>query len=156
MTDSRSQHSLAVRCWLVYYSDPVAISAEELILQADAMNVRLKLVRGMPVWEASPVLGHQLEIDRIRASIVPTIGKDCGCFHTSDVSFRFPDGSLKRPDIAVLCETSDRSEFFNALERVPKAVVEVGSGVYERKDELAPDFYLQEGVLDITEFGGVR
>jgi Uma2 family endonuclease len=127
----------------------VTISPEELIRQADAMNVRLEIVRGLPIWEASPVLGHQIEIDRIRASITAQANSGCACFHTADVIFKFPDGSFKRPDIAILCETPDRSEFFSALERIPEAVVEVISEGYERKDEAAPEFYLSSGVKDV-------
>jgi Uma2 family endonuclease len=86
------------------------------------------------------------------ASIEPQLERACGCFHTSDVIFKFPDGSFKRPDIAILCETPDRSEFYRALERVPEAVVEVISEGYERKDEIAPEFYLSHGVKDIMIF----
>ncbi len=131
----------------------MSISPEELILQADAMNVRLEIVRGMPIWEASPVFRHQFEIDRIRTTIRPLEGqRSCECFHTSDVIFKFPDGSLKRPDIAVLCQMPLPNEIDRALEQIPVAVVEVISEGYERKDEIAPEFYLEHGVKDIIIF----
>ncbi|MDX2005824.1 MAG: Uma2 family endonuclease [Meiothermus sp.] len=126
------------------------ISPEEMILQADRMNLRLEIVRGIPIWEASPVYAHQAEIDRIRASIQPLEGSDCGCVHAADVLFRFPDGSLKRPDIAVLCRSPQPSEGQVALTQIPEAVIEVISEGYEQKDlELAPPFYLSMGVQDV-------
>ncbi len=53
------------------YTAPMSIPPEDLIMQADLLNVRLEIVRGLPVWEASPVAEHQIEVDRIRASIRP-------------------------------------------------------------------------------------
>jgi len=131
----------------------MSLSPEELILQADQMNVRLEIVRGLPIWEASPVAAHQLEIDRIRASIELSEGINCDCFHIADVLFKFQDGSLKRPDIAVLCERPVDTALRQALEIVPEAVIEIVSEGYERKDlELAPSFYLSLGVKDVVIF----
>lgn len=39
------------------------------LLQADELGLRLEIVRGLPLWEAHPVLEHQCAIDRIRATI---------------------------------------------------------------------------------------
>ena len=129
----------------------MSLTPEDMILQADRMNVRLELMRGMPVWEASPVAEHQLEVDRIRASLRAPEDESCACFHLADVLFRFADDSLKRPDIAILCERPDSSLLRNALPIVPEAVIEIISVGYERKDlELAPSFYLSFGVKDVV------
>ena len=87
----------------------MSIPPEDLIMQADLLNVRLEIVRGLPVWEASPVAEHQLEVDRIRASIARG-DAGCECIHIADVLFKFSDSSLKRPDIAVLCELPEEAE----------------------------------------------
>ena len=131
----------------------MSIPPEDLILQADLLNVRLEIVRGLPIWEASPILAHQLQVDRIRASITPKGSESCGCVHIADVLFRFPDSSLKRPDIAILCELPEETEQYKALLAVPEAVIEIVSEGYERKDlELAPSFYLAFGVKDVIIF----
>jgi hypothetical protein len=131
-----------------------AIPIEELLLQADAAGVRLEIVSGLPVWEAQPMYFHQLEVDRIRASIQTRDANiDCGCHHLGDVYFRFPDGSLKRPDIAILCQQPDPSEYFKPITVIPEAVVEIISEGYEDKDlKLAPGFYLGQGVKDVLIF----
>lgn len=131
----------------------MSLTPEELILQADQMNVRLELVRGIPVWEASPVAAHQLEVDRIRASIQAHKVSNCDCFHLADVLFKFQDGSLKRPDIAILCKRPAVPQLQHALEVVPEAAIEIISEGYERKDlEFAPNFYLSLGVKDVIIF----
>jgi Uma2 family endonuclease len=128
----------------------MGISPEELILQADATNIRLEIVRGVSIWEAAPVAAHQIEIDRIRASIERSPDKSCDCFHLADTLFRFPDGSLKRPDISILCRKPDPESLRQALTVVPEAVVEIISEGYEYKDlEIAPSFYLSVGVKDV-------
>ena len=130
----------------------MSLSPEELILQADQMNVRLEIVRGLPIWEASPVASHQLEVDRIRASI-ENEAHSCACFHLADVLFKFQDGSLKRPDIALLGKRPEEPALRQALKTVPEAVIEVVSEGYERKDlELAPSFYLSLDVKDMIIF----
>lgn len=122
----------------------MGISPEQMILDADNMNVRLEFVRGVPLWEASPVAGHQLEIDRIRDSIKRTNDSQaCSCIHLSDTLFKFAEGSLKRPDIAILCQELKPEQLYSALEIVPEAVVEVISEGYEYKDlAIAPVFTL--------------
>lgn len=113
--------------------------------------IKLEITGGIPTWEASPGSRHQRVIDRIRASIkpIPNSDKGCECAHLSDVYIRFPDGSLKRPDIAIFCiEPPDQDE---ALTVIPQAVVEVISPGYEYKDlSLNPQFYLAQGVLDVV------
>lgn len=131
----------------------MSIPPEDLIMQADLLNVRLEIVRGLPIWEASPILAHQLQVDRIRASISPEDTAGCGCIHIADVLFKFSDSSLKRPDIAVLCKLPEETEQNKALSAVPEAVIEIVSEGYERKDlELAPSFYLSFGVMDVIIF----
>ena len=131
----------------------MSIPPEDLIMQADLLNVRLEIVRGLPIWEASPVAEHQLEVDRIRASIEAREGSDCACFHLADVLFKFQDGSLKRPDIAILCDRPSGPQLRRALETIPKAAIEVVSEGYERNNlELAPSFYLAFGVEDVIIF----
>lgn len=123
---------------------------EKLILEADKIGVRLEVIGGLPMWETSPVYFHQIEIDRIRASIKPLAEFGCDCFHLADTLFRFQDGSLKRPDIAILCQRPKESEFFSALNILPAAVIEVVSQGYEDKDlRFAPSFYLAQGVKDV-------
>ena len=127
-----------------------AISMERLISDADAVNIRLEIVRGLPIWEASPGLGHQLEIDRIRSSIQPQPGSNCGCVHVADVLFKFSDGSFKRPDIALLCALPENPSQNTAVDIIPEAVIEIISEGYEHKDlEIAPSFYLSVGVKDV-------
>jgi Uma2 family endonuclease len=131
----------------------MSISPEELIMQADLLNVRLEIVRGLPVWEASPVFSHQVHVDRIRQTIKHKIDNSCLCLHVADVLFRFPDDSLKRPDIAILCQTPRESEQDKAITILPDAVIEIVSEGYEKKDlELAPSFYLSVGVKDVVIF----
>jgi Uma2 family endonuclease len=130
-----------------------SVPIEKLLLEADAIAVRLEIIEGLPVWEASPVYFHQVEIDRIRSSIERS-RKASGSLHdVSNVYVRFSDGSLKRPDIALLNRTPLESEMDSALEIVPEAVVEIISEGYEDKDmRLAPNFYLAQGVKDVLIF----
>ena len=127
---------------------------QRLVQQADQIGVRLEVIAGQYVWEASPAARHQEAVFRIQASIKPlesTAGKDCGCFHLADVLIRFPDDSLKRPDIAIFCRRPDEQD--DAITLVPEAVVEIISKGSEVKDlELAPYFYLAQGVKDVVIF----
>ena len=130
-----------------------AIPIEKLLRDADAIGVRLEIIDGLPVWEASPVYRHQAETDRIRSSIKLIPNSVCECEHVADVYFRFKDGSFKRPDIALLCRKPLESEMDSALEIVPEAVIEIISEGYEDKDmRLAPGFYLTQGVKDVLIF----
>ena len=128
-----------------------AIPIEKLLRDADVIGVRLEIIDGLPVWEASPVYFHQAEVDRIRSSIRPL--ETSYCEHVNNVYFRFKDGSFKRPDIALLCRKPLESEMDSALETVPEAVIEIISEGYEDKDlRLAPGFYLTQGVKDVLIF----
>ena len=127
---------------------------EDLIQRADEAGVRLEIVGGLPLWEAHPVLKHQEEVDRIRASIRKTdLGESagCDCFHIPDVYILFPEGSLKRPDVSIFCRRPEQEE--EAITLIPEAVIEVVSRGYEVKDlEIGPRFYLQQGVKDVIVF----
>jgi Uma2 family endonuclease len=131
----------------------MSIPFDYLVREAESINVKLEVIAGVPVWEASPVFRHQWHIDRIRASLKKMTNSPCGCFSIPDTLFKFPDGSQKRPDIAILCEQPALEAQESALEMIPVAVVEIISKTYEYKDlVLAPPFYLEAGVLDILIF----
>jgi len=127
---------------------------EQLLRRADQAGVRLEIVGGLPLWEATPALKHQEMVDRIRASIQKGASApetDCGCLHFADVYIGFPDGSLKRPDISIFCRRPDEDE--EAITLIPEAVIEVISKGYEAKDlEIGPRFYLLQGVKDVVVF----
>jgi Uma2 family endonuclease len=122
------------------------------LLQADELGIRLEIVGGLPIWEASPVRRHQRAVDRIRASLQPAPQNDgCGCVHLASVYIVFPDGSLKRPDISAFCREPDEDD--EAITLLPEAVIEVISKGYEAKDlEICPRFYLSQGVKDVVIF----
>ncbi len=113
-------------------------------------QVRLEITGGTRTWRLLPSLRHQKLIDRIRAAIEPQpdAPAGCGCYHVSDANLKFPDGSLKRPDIAIFCvEPPDIDE---SWERVPEAVVEIVSPDDEAKDlSINPPWYLSQGVQDV-------
>ena len=126
-------------------------------LRADELGIRLEFVAGLPIWEPHPTYKHQKAVDRIRATIVRTPSSDegvdprCECIHASDVYISFPDGSLKRPDIAIFCREPEEED--EAITLVPEAVIEVVSKGYEAKDlEIGPQFYLSHGVKDVVVF----
>ncbi|MDX1933754.1 MAG: Uma2 family endonuclease [Capsulimonadales bacterium] len=111
---------------------------------------RLELVGGIPVWELFPNVRHQRAVDRIRASIQPASRSEtvCSCIHLADVYVRFPDGSLKRPDISIFC--GEPEEQTTAITMLPEAVVEILSADYEAKDlAIGVPFYLRMGIKDI-------
>lgn len=125
----------------------------EQFLRADELGIRMEIVGGMPMWEASPVRRHQRAVDRIRASLRPAPNADegCGCVHLADVYVAFPDGSLKRPDISIFCREPDEDD--EAITLLPEAVIEVISRGYEAKDlEIGPRFYLSQGIRDVVVF----
>ena len=121
-------------------------------LRAEELGIRLEVVRGLPIWEAHPVWKHQKAVDRIRATIGPSsAAPTCTCVHAADVYVQFPDGSLKRPDVAIFCKEPDEAQ--EAITLVPEAVIEVVSRGYEAKDlEIGPPFYLSQGVKDVLVF----
>jgi hypothetical protein len=126
------------------------------LLSADELGVRLEIVRGLPLWEAQPMVRHQRAVDRIRATISPTPpasneGEGCGCVHLADIYVQFPDGSLKRPDIAIF--RREPAEEDEAVRLIPEAVIEVVSRGFEAKDlEIGPPFYVSQGVKDVVVF----
>jgi Putative restriction endonuclease len=124
-------------------------------LRAEELGVRLEMVGGLPLWEPHPVWKHQKAVDRIRQTIRPAATAPgpapCACLHAADVYVSFPDGSLKRPDIAIFCTEPDEEE--EAITLIPEAVIEVISKGYEAKDlEIGPRFYLSQGVKDVVVF----
>lgn len=124
---------------------------EELVEMADDLGVKLEITNGIPTWEAFPGPRHQKAVGRIFATIERLGGTDCGCFQLMDTYIKFPDGSIKRPDIAVFCE--EPPDIDQAYEAVPEAVLEVLSKDYEKKDtEIGAPFYLQQGVKDVILF----
>jgi Uma2 family endonuclease len=124
-------------------------------LRAEELGIRLEMVGGLPIWEPHPVWKHQKAVDRIRETIrtveTPPGAARCTCLHAADVYVSFPDGSLKRPDIAIFC--TEPAEEEEAITLVPEAVIEVLSKGYEAKDlEIGPRFYLSQGVKDVVVF----
>ena len=119
----------------------------------ETSGVKLEVVGGIPVWEALPSYRHQNHVFRIQSSIRPTdlSAVGCGCVHVADIYVRFPDGSLKRPDIAVFCTEPD--EQAEAVTLLPEAVIEIISPGYEAKDlSIGVPFYLRSGIRDIIVF----
>ncbi len=123
------------------------------LLRSEELGIRLEIVAGLPVWEASPVIAHQEAVDRIRASINRSVEpeKHCECLHYADIYVQFPEGSLKRPDISIFCEKPLERE--EAVTRIPDAVIEILSKTYEKKDlEIGVPFCVSQGVKDIVVF----
>jgi Uma2 family endonuclease len=122
------------------------------LLRANELGIRLEYVAGLPIWEASPVLRHQVAIDRIRSSIRQiNENTDCQCIHVADVYVQFADESFKRPDISLFCREPDEQE--EAVRLLPEAVIEVISKGYEAKDlEIGVPFYIANGVKDVVVF----
>ena len=125
---------------------------QRTLLEADQNGFRLEFVGGLGVWEASPVLRHQKKVDEIRASIRPVSGAEpCACVHYADIQVAFPDGSQKRPDIAVFCREPDEQD--TAVTLLPEAVIEILSKNYEAKDlEIGVPFYRHWGIKDTVIF----
>ena len=57
------------------------------LLRSEELGIRLEIVNGLPVWEASPVIRHQKAVDRIRESIKKSEAADktCDCFHVANI-----------------------------------------------------------------------
>ena len=131
---------------------------DEKFLRAEELGIRLEIANGLPIWEASPVYRHQEAVDRIRGTITPLDQgafdeNQCDCIHVADVYVSFPNGSLKRPDIAIFCRELADEEKDDAIKILPEAVIEVVSRGYEAKDlEIGPGFYLSQGVKDVVVF----
>lgn len=126
---------------------------EDILRRADEVGIKLEIVNGLPIWEAHPAYRHQRHVERIAQTIRPvetTTG--CKCIHALDIYIQFPNG-IKRPDISIFCEEPPEEQQDEALTIIPEAVVEVVSKGYEAKDlEIAPAFYLSQGVKDVVVF----
>ena len=132
---------------------------ELFTLISDAMEygpqqagIKLEYVNGIPVWEAMPVYRHQKKTLDMQVSLLNSAGQNgCACHPIADVTILFPDGSLKRPDIAVYC--TEPVEQDRAVTALPEAVIEIISAGYEKKDtEISLPFYLTQGIPDIVLF----
>lgn len=123
------------------------------LLDADEAGIRLEMVMGQPTWEMHPSPLHQLVLREIGRSIRSTQpeGSPCGSFDLQDTYVRFPDGSIKRPDLSIFRERPPATQ--EALTVVPEAVVEIVSPGSELKDlQIGPPFYLAQGVKDVVVF----
>ena len=120
--------------------------------EAHDAGVRLEVHQGLPIWEFMPSPLHTMEAERIAESIRrPVEPSDCGCHRYQDMTIRFPDGSIRRPDIAVFCQKPSPTQ--EATRTIPEAVVEVVSPGSEVKDlDISPPFYLLHGVKDVVVF----
>ena len=124
---------------------------EYLFEDADKIGIKLEVVNGLAIWEASPVILHQNKVDRIRESFRSTKPGTygCGCFHYPDIDIRFPDGSRKRPDISIYCVEPVEQD--KIVTQVPDAVIEIISKDYEAKDrEVGVPFYISQNIRDIV------
>ena len=120
---------------------------------AEEIGIRLEVVQGLPEWQFMPSPIHTIRSKRIDRSIRPDPSSDkgCGCHSLEDVSVRFPDGSIRRPDIAVFCRMPEETRTSTTL--VPEAVIEIVSPSSELKDlQLSPSFYLSQGVKDVIVY----
>ena len=107
--------------------------------------------------EAFPSFMHQRTIGRIRASLPMPIDQPQpptrAYLHVSDACFLFPDGSFKRPDVAILCREPPIEDQRTAIRVIPAAVIEIVNPGYEDKDlEIGPRFYLSQVVKDAVVF----
>ena len=127
--------------------------------EAHEMGVKLEVHQGLPIWEFMPSPLHTMEAERIAQSVRRLSSEDgCGCHRFQDMTIMFPDGSVRRPDIAVFCRRPEPTQLATRL--IPEAVIEVVSPGSEIKDwDLSPPFYLLHGVKDVIVFdprtGGV-
>lgn len=123
----------------------------QLFVRADEIGLRLELGSNGLTWESAPGYRHQEICLEVVNSVQPAKkprGAPCGCYRNMDVAIRFPDGTVKRPDVAIFCERPQDEEGF--VHRVPEAVIEVLSPGYEAKDLVAgPPHYLSQGVQDV-------
>src|SRR5262245_37375312 len=127
----------------------IAVELDQLVRFAPT-HIKLEVTGGTRPWRLLPGIRHQKLIDRIRASIEPLAESGCGCYHLTDPSLVFPDGSFKRPDIAIFClEPPDIDE---SWEQVPEAVIEIVSLGYEEKDlSMNRPWYLSMRVKDVRD-----
>lgn len=122
-----------------------------ILAQAEEAGYRMEIIDGLGVWEVMPSPRHIRAEARIERSVRPDPqrGSDCGCHVYRDLYVRFPNDSLRRPDVAIFCREPEEED--QAVTLVPEAVVEIVSRGSERKDlELSPPFYLAQGVKDVV------
>lgn len=122
-----------------------------ILAQADEAGYRMEIIDGLGVWEVMPSKRHIKAEARIEGSVRldPKAGSDCGGQAYRDLYVRFPNGSLRRPDVAIYFREPDEDD--EAVTLIPEAVVEVVSRGSERKDlEMSPPFYLAQGVKDVV------
>ena len=118
---------------------------------ADKIGIKLEIVQGMPVWEFLPSPMHTIDSKRIDRSIRPDPSSGSGCESLQDVAIRFPDGSIRRPDIAVFAHLPEAT--WTPATLVPEAVIELVSPGSELKDlQLSPTYYLSQGVKDVVVY----
>ena len=125
---------------------------DEIERSAHDPKIKLEFINGLSIWEASPVYSHQKKTLDIQLSLLNHARQaGCACIPIADTTILFPDGSLKRPDIAVYC--SEPAGQDKALTLLPEAVVEIISEGYEKRDmEVSLPFYLSHGIADIVIF----
>ena len=122
----------------------------QALMDAHEQGYRLEIIDGLGVWEVMPPLRYIEAEARIERSVRPNpyAFSDCGGLVYRDLYVRFPDGSLRRPDVAVYCRRPE--EMDEAVTLLPEAVIEIVSAGGERKDlELSPPFYLRHGIRDV-------
>ncbi len=127
-------------------------TVDELERIAHDPKTKMEWVNGLPIWEASPVLRHQKKTLDIQMSLLSHANQiGCECLPIADVTILFPDGSVKRPDIAVYCALPDEQDKMTTV--LPEAVIEIISPGYEKKDwEVSLPFYLSQNIPDIVIF----
>ncbi|WP_394793273.1 Uma2 family endonuclease [Armatimonas sp.] len=125
----------------------------ELAQQVEELSgVKLEMAGGLTTWEAFPSYRHQDRIDIIRQTIRRRTDAiyDCACKHISDIYVKFPDDSIKRPDIAIFCREPDEDEQDGAVTLLPEAIIEIISKRYEDKDlKVGVPFFLSQGIRDV-------
>ena len=120
---------------------------------AENSGIKLELVNGIPIWEAFPGFQHQEKTLDIQISLRDHARRSdaCACISVADLTIRFPDGSIKRPDISVFCNRPIEQE--TVCTQIPEAVIEILSKGYEKKDiEISLPFYLAWNIPDIALF----
>ena len=114
-------------------------------------GLRIEIAGGLPIFEMMSSHIHNDDLFEIAKTIRkgPRVSSSgCGCFVSTDVTIRFPDGSYRRPDISIFCTRPPRIRTAGTL--VPTAVVEALSPSSIVKDtELSPAWYLSQGVRDV-------
>jgi hypothetical protein len=101
--------------------------------EAGELGVRLEMIAGQPFWEFQPNFQHQDRIGKIYKSVQPDdqSAEGRGCVASLDVGIRFPDDSLRRPDLAIFCRLSEEIELITL---VPEAVIDIVSQRSRQKD----------------------